>query len=528
MTLSPKPQVERVPSRRHRKFDMRDAVSRWCGMRNTSRRPSASHQSMRLGAVLVGLVFVSGCQTLSNINNPFTSDSLAERPEDESIDHIRGPLQRTLHSKQSAEVDNSVFQANYEQGKQHFDSGELERAEEQFKIAAGENRNWLQRANFGSRLLRRRSDKDDVQPKTRLREDALFMIAETQFAQERYAKAQDSYVLLLKEYPSTAHLDETTQRLFTIAKNWLGSPEFVTTSEVQQVNLEDPRSTPPAEQAEFPHSAILVPNFRDRSRPVFDTPGRALQALREIWLNDPTGPLADDALMLTATYHLRTGDFPQADRFLTMLRDEYPDSPHLQTAFVLGSHVKLMSYQGAAYDGTKLNDAVELKESTLRLFPELPERALLESELARIEVDRAARDWERVIFYQKKNKPKSIAVYCREIIKDYPQSPYATQARALLAELGPEYFRRLPVEERQRIEGMQQPTTTEIVEPSTSAEPEPDPISRPPRAFPFDNRYEELPPPAEELVPESQQRTPRRLPFNIGRLLPGRDEESTQ
>src|SRR5690606_41681136 len=56
----------------------------------------------------------------------------------------------------------------------------------------------------------------------------------------------------------------------------------------------------------------------------------AIQSLKTIWMNDPTGPLADDALMLTATYYLRKGDFLEADHFFTILREEFPKSPHLQ------------------------------------------------------------------------------------------------------------------------------------------------------------------------------------------------------
>ncbi|MGV2334992.1 MAG UNVERIFIED_CONTAM: hypothetical protein LVR18_13085 [Planctomycetaceae bacterium] len=71
-------------------------------------------------------------------------------------------------------------------------------------------------------------------------------------------------------------------------------------------------------------------------------------------MNDPTGPLADDALMLTATYYQRHSNYVEADRYYEILRDEYPDSRHLEAAFVLGADVKQMSYQGAYYEGEDL------------------------------------------------------------------------------------------------------------------------------------------------------------------------------
>ncbi|NOX56728.1 MAG: outer membrane protein assembly factor BamD, partial [Planctomycetes bacterium] len=173
----------------------------------------------------------------------------------------------------------------------------------------------------------------------------------------------------------------------------------------------------------------------DRTRPVFDTNGRALQTLKSIWLNDPTGPLADDALMLAATYHLRKGHYTEADHLFGILRDEYPKSPHLEKAFLLGSHVKLMAYQGPEYDAKKLLEAEQLKETTLRLFPNLPDREQLKQELARIEEAKAERDWAVVQFYLRKKRLKAVAVYCNLILEEHPKSKYAEKARELLEEI---------------------------------------------------------------------------------------------
>jgi TolA-binding protein len=280
------------------------------------------------------------------------------------------------------------------------------------------------------------------QDHNRVREDSMFLLGEAYFKQERLSKAKGYYEVLLKEYPSTRHLNTATRRLFLISRDWLGMPEFATTSEVTPVNLENPRATPVPKKQTPPHSWILIPNFSDKSRPAFDTPGEALAALKTIWMYDPRGPLADDAIMLTASHYLRVGNYQEADRYFSMLREEYPSSPHLQTSFVLGSHVKLMSYQGAAYDEKQLEDARQLKASTLRLFPNLPEKDRLKDELNRIEDARAQRLWELVQLYGRKNKPKAQIIYAEELLKTYPDSSYAPKAREMLDQL------REPVSER--------------------------------------------------------------------------------
>src|SRR5439155_3592252 len=169
----------------------------------------------------------------------------------------------------------------------------------------------------------------------RVREDSLFLLAESYYQRERFNNAKEHYEALLKDYPSTRHLNVATRRLFVIGKTWLGMPEFATTNDVTPVNVEDPRSTPQPKKEKPPHSAILVPNLTDKTRPAFDTPGHALEAPKAIWLYDPRGPLADDAIMMTASHYLRVGNYQEADRYFSMLREEYPSSPHLQTSFVL-------------------------------------------------------------------------------------------------------------------------------------------------------------------------------------------------
>jgi hypothetical protein len=94
-----------------------------------------------------------------------------------------------------------------------------------------------------------------------------------------------------------------------------------------------------------------------------------------------------------------------------------------------------MSYQGEQYDGKALEEARQLKESTLKLFPDSPEADRLRQELRKIDEAEAARDWESVIFWEKKGKPRGVVNYCREIIEKYPETEYATMARAKLDEL---------------------------------------------------------------------------------------------
>jgi outer membrane protein assembly factor BamD (BamD/ComL family) len=367
------------------------------------------------------LLLLSGCVT------PWERSALVGK-RDTGIDNVQGPTERRLRSLLGKkQEDDSPFDASgalkpipgtdeYLAAEAIYEQGDYKAAEKAFHKVS------------------RKFKKSDI------REDALFMEAESAYQQKHYADANDLYAGLLKDYPSTRHLDDVTKRLFETAKLWLDFPETAGLNEVEQVDFDDfTKRLPPEEPLEKARAPVFFVNFTDETKPTFDTEGNAVSALRLIWLNDPTGPLADDALMMTASHYARRGNYIEADRHYTLLREEYPNSPHVQTAFLMGSHVKLMSYQGPDYEGKTLEDAEQLKESTLRLYPASEDRQRLEAELQRIEEAKAAREWGLVVFYERKRNKRAQAVYCHLLLKDFPDTSYADRARERLKELGPEY-----------------------------------------------------------------------------------------
>lgn len=343
-----------------------------------------------------------------------------------NIDSVQGPgergLRNFLRGKQddpNADLSQPLIGTDeYNAANELYEAGQFEEAEGAFK-----------KLSKGKKF--KHSD---------IREDALFMWGESAFEQQKFAKSHDAYAELLRDYPSTRHLDTVSQRLFKIAMIWLDHPQVAQMSEIQQVNLEEPRQKLPAEQPpEKSATPVFIPNLTDKTRPLFDTEGNAVAALRAIWLHDTTGPLADDALMLAASHYARRGNFLEADHLFSTLREQYPTSPHLQQAFELGSHVKLMSYQGPAYDVKSLEEAEQLKEATLRLYGDTGDKERLKEELAKIEDQKALQLWDTAQFYLKKNRKTSASVYLHLLVDRYGKTRLAEPARKQLAELGPEY-----------------------------------------------------------------------------------------
>lgn len=389
--------------------------------------PSPAGPVLLFRAVMCGLLLglSTGCHSLTP-----GSDGMFDMSDLLDTSRIRGPLERSLTGQSSVLDQGRKYSL---EGQQKLDAaiaeyaqGRRSRAIRQLKSVAREFRD------------------------TSAGEEAQFRTGEYLMAEGRLPEAQDAFDQLFVDYPSTRYVEPASRHLFRIARTWLEVSEPAARSDIRLVSSEATDEPVPAEDdaAGPPRDPTLryriLPNFHDRSRPVFDTQGRALQALKAIWLNDPTGPLADDALMLTATYYMRRNNHVEADRYFEILREEYPDSPHLEEAFLLGSHVKLMSYQGAHYEGITLTGAEKLKEQSLHLFPASEERSRLRKDLSRLYLLQAERKFARVEYYQKKGRPRAVAVACMSLISEFPDTRFADEARRILAAIDRQELQGLP------------------------------------------------------------------------------------
>ena len=247
----------------------------------------------------------------------------------------------------------------------------------------------------------------DRWPDSVIEEDALWQLAECWFFMDRYPKAEDCYDELVKKYANSRYLDRIAQRQFVIAQYWIALD--------QKHNY-----------------MTIVPNLVDRSRPLFDTRGRAIKAYDHVRINDPRGPLADDSIMAQANAHFLDRQWLDADYFYGLLRSEYPDSDFLLQAHLLGLQAKLRAYQGPGYEGGVLDEAEMLADQTLVQFPD----QLAKDEAERVQTTRAAiaaqqaqRHWNRAEFYSKGKHYTSARIYYALIARDYPKTMLAQQAR---------------------------------------------------------------------------------------------------
>lgn len=261
-------------------------------------------------------------------------------------------------------------------------------------------------------------------PDSPMEEDALFSRGECEFFTDQYPKSHDTYGGLLKKYSNTRHLNIVATREFTIGQYW------------EQLQNKKPLW-------------LLAPNMTDNSRPLFDTEGSAIKAYERVRLNDPTGPLADDSLMAMGNAYFRAGRFEDAAYNYDQLRKEYPNSDHQAKAHILALQAKMRIYQGTMYVSDPLDDAEKIANETLTQFGDKlgDERQRIVEARAKIIEEKANRLFAFGQFYEGRRCGRAARMYYQNVIKDYPSTAMAKQAKERLESIRnmpddpPNYFK---------------------------------------------------------------------------------------
>lgn len=378
------------------------------------RRLRAARWLAALITIAAGLS--GGCATLQMPKWPWTGEDAAAKAKE---DHLAEELG---DDAESDVLSSEYISASTDAG---FDLFKGENIHKRWKKMTGRGPNEpvaREAISEGDALFRQGKYKQAISfykkaidrwPDSVIEEDAMYQLAESLFFTDQYPKAEDAYTELVKKYANTRYLDRVAQRQFLIGQYWLAIDEQL-------------------------HLPVLVPNLIDRSRPLFDTPGRALKAFEHVRLNDPRGDLADDSIMATANAHFVDRQWLDADYFYELLRTEYPDSDFLLQAHLFGLQAKLQAYQGPSYEGGVLDQAELLADQVLVQFPDqlssTDEERVMKAR-AEIAAQQATRHWNRAEFYTKGKHYSSARIYYAMIARDYPKTMLAERARSRLGDL---------------------------------------------------------------------------------------------
>ena len=370
--------------------------------------PSLGTVRLRTALVAAVAFVVAGCASLQKPQWPWSKPEASGAASD---------IDRQLGEDADSEVISSEYTPSVDDAGWDYFKGENIKKRWKKVVGRGPNEKVAREALAEADALFRGGDYKaaidkykkaiDRWPDSVIEEDAMWQLAESYFFTDQYPKAEDQYDELVKKYANTKYLDRIAQRQFVIAQYWIAL---------------DQKS----------HLPVIVPNLLDRSRPLFDTRGRALKAYDHVRINDPRGPLADDSIMAQANAHFLDRQWLDADYFYGLLRSEYPDSDFLLQAHLLGLQAKLRAYQGPGYEGGILDEAELLADQVLVQFPDQlgrEEEGRVQETRGEIAAQQALRHWQRAEFYAKGKHYASARIYYALIARDYPKTQLARQAR---------------------------------------------------------------------------------------------------
>ena len=159
---------------------------------------------------------------------------------------------------------------------------------------------------------------------------------------------------------------------------------------------------------------------------------KALYAFRSVIARDPSGPFADDAQMEVGLCHLAAGKCDDAREAFDAVIADYPQSSRYYAAVFYGGKADLMESPYRSDNEMLLARA----ERSFEAYLERNAGGRLAPEAKRLVTVCRARLAERTMaiarFYARRGHEAAATVYYRMMAKDYPGTPQAREAEALL------------------------------------------------------------------------------------------------
>ncbi|MBR2002844.1 MAG: tetratricopeptide repeat protein [Thermoguttaceae bacterium] len=241
---------------------------------------------------------------------------------------------------------------------------------------------------------------------TLIEEDGLFFAGECWFFYKDYNRALVCFRALVKTYANSIYKDTAMKRLYAIGCYWTECSEEATGPSV---------------------------NLTEKDKPRFSSFAGAQKAFETIFLNDASDSgLAPAALFALANAHMRRGvnpgdgAFATAAQYYKQLYEFYPGSKYAEDACRLAMIALHKSYQGPFYDTAPLEQARALAEAAQKSGRGNMDVVL--EELEKIKEEQAKQLYVVGQYYEKRGNFASARAYYHRLVRDFPNSYYATEA----------------------------------------------------------------------------------------------------
>lgn len=213
------------------------------------------------------------------------------------------------------------------------------------------------------------------------------------------SKGFSAYKKLVEIYPFSLRFKDAIEREFQIAEDFFGG---------QKIKLVGPVKVPALD--------------------------KAIEIYQHVVDQAPYGEYAAHAQLRLGECYIRQHRYEEANRAFQRVADEYPDSPFVEEAkFKIAFCARQLSLK-ASYDQSATEEAITWYDSFIANHPEsdlIPEAKDSLDHLRRIKAEGLAKIAR---FYETRNNPRAAAMYYRQIVDQYPDTPEAAGAISKLTE----------------------------------------------------------------------------------------------
>ncbi len=165
---------------------------------------------------------------------------------------------------------------------------------------------------------------------------------------------------------------------------------------------------------------------------ILDASDEAIEMMFRIQQRSPGSPLAERALRRTADYYFANGDFDLAADAYGAHAKTYPRNPNLPEILLRQAFSNYAQFTGVRFDPTPLVNARAQMMELIQKYPEVAQRENMQSFVDSIDKTLARKLAVTADFYRRTNKPDAEKATLAVLVKEYPQSDEAQEAKAKL------------------------------------------------------------------------------------------------
>ena len=161
-----------------------------------------------------------------------------------------------------------------------------------------------------------------------------------------------------------------------------------------------------------------------------------IEILDRVWERVPGTRMGEEALRLKADHFFDRGEMDLAQDEYVNLAREYPAGRFIRLAMLRSAEAAAAAFPGIRFDDRPLVEAEERYRQVAAAFPVYSERESVEERLEGIRQQRAEKDLDIAQWYERTGQAGAAEFYYRLVLKDWPDSLAANEARNRLRGLG--------------------------------------------------------------------------------------------